>query len=223
VTPETVVIVGAGPGLGMAVARRFAREGASIALVARNAQRLAGMVEELRDTEAASAAAFVADAGEPAQLRSALASVRATLGDPTVLVHHLSVPVGGTPSTMAYDEFAAGLAGGVGALLVAAQELTPAMRRARRGTVLVTGGGLALVPSAPYAGLAAQKAAVRSLALSLAQELEPDGVHVATVTVQGVISPGGYYDPDRIAEIYWALHTEARADWRAEVRYHRST
>ncbi|HZB50774.1 MAG TPA: SDR family NAD(P)-dependent oxidoreductase [Mycobacteriales bacterium] len=220
-SPEIAVIVGAGPGLGLAVARRFAREGAAVALVARNAQRLAGMVEELRDTagSGSSAAAFVADAGDPAQLRAALGSVRSALGEPTVLVHHLSVPVAGTPTTMSYEEFHAGLAGGVGALLVAAQELVPAMRGAGRGTVLVTGGGLALSPSAAYAGLAAQKAAVRSLALSLAQEVAPDGVHVATVTVQGIIQPGGHYDPDRIAEVYWALHTEPRDEWRTEVRY----
>lgn len=216
---DLVVIVGAGPGLGLAVARRFAREGAAVALVARNAQRLAGMVEELRDTGSSSAAAFVADAGDPAQLRSALGSVRAALGEPTVLVHHLSVPVPGTPTTMAYEEFRAGLDGGVGALLVAAQELVPAMRRARRGTVLVTGGGLAFTPSAGFAGLAVQKAGVRSLALSLAQELAPAGIHVATVTVRGLISPGGYYDPERIAEVYWELHAEDRAGWRAEVDY----
>jgi NAD(P)-dependent dehydrogenase (short-subunit alcohol dehydrogenase family) len=216
---DLVVIVGAGPGLGMAVARRFAREGAAVALVARNAKRLAGMVEELHETPGSAAAAFVADAGEPDQLRAALDSVRSALGDPTVLVHHLSVPVPGTPTTMAYEEFSAGLAGGVGALLVAAQELVPAMRRAGRGTVLVTGSGAALHPSAPYAGLGVQKAGVRSLALSMAQELAPAGVHVATVTVVGVISPGGYYDPDLIAEVYWELHAEPRGQWRAEIQY----
>ena len=222
---ETVVIVGAGPGLGLAVARRFVREGAAVALLARNPQRLAGMVEELRvhARQGASAAAFVADASSPDELRAALRSVRSALGDPTVLVHHLSVPVPGTPTTMAYEDFSRGLAGGVGALLVAAQELVPAMRAAGRGTVLVTGGGLALSPSAAYAGLAVQKAGVRSLALSLAQEVAPDGVHVATVTVSGIIQPGGYYDPDRIAEVYWELHTEPREEWRREVRYREPT
>lgn len=217
------MIVGAGPGLGLAVARRFARQGASVALLARNAERLAGMVEQLREHAArgASAGAFVADAADPAALRSALRSVRSALGEPTVLVHHLSVPVVGPPTAMAYEDFAAGLAGGVGALLVAAQELVPAMRAAGRGTVLVTGGGLAFSAAAAYAGLAVQKAGVRSLALSLAEELAPAGVHVATVTVEGIIEPGGYYDPDRIAEVYWQLHTEPRSDWRAEVRYRR--
>jgi NAD(P)-dependent dehydrogenase (short-subunit alcohol dehydrogenase family) len=220
---DTAVIVGAGPGLGLAVARRFLREGSAVALLARNPQRLAGMVEELRAqaVEGSSAAAFVADASDPAELRAALGSVRSALGDPTVLVHHLSIPVEGTPTVMSYEDFSAGVAGGVGALLVAAQELVPAMRRAGRGTVLVTGSGLAFSPSAAYAGLAVQKAGVRSLALSMAQELEPAGVHVATVTVNGLIQPGGYYDPDRIAEVYWELHIEPRGAWRSEVRYRR--
>ena len=220
---DTVVIVGAGPGLGLAVARRFVREGAAVALIARNPQRLAGMVEELRAhaVQGSSAAAFVADASEQAELRAALASVRAALGDPTVLVHHLSIPVPGAPTGMPYEDFMAGLAGGIGALLVAAQELVPAMRAAGRGTVLVTGGGLAFSPSVQNAGIAVQKAGVRSLALSMAKELQPAGIHVATVTVLGVLQPGGYYDPDRVAEVYWEVHNEPPDSWRTEVRYRR--
>jgi NAD(P)-dependent dehydrogenase (short-subunit alcohol dehydrogenase family) len=219
--PETVVIVGAGPGLGLAIARRFANEGASVALLARNPQRLAGMVEELRDAPG-EGHAFVADAADPAALRSALDAVQATLGDPTVLVHHVSVPVAGTPTGMSYDEFIRGLAGGIGALLVAAQHVVPAMRAARRGSVLVTGGGLAYHPSVGYAGLAVQKAGVRSLALSLAQELRPAGIHVATVTVEGIIQRGTHFDPERIAEAFWELHAEQPEDWRTEVRYRAS-
>jgi NAD(P)-dependent dehydrogenase (short-subunit alcohol dehydrogenase family) len=214
----TVVIVGAGPGLGLAIARRFARDGSSVALVARNGQRLAGMVEELRDAGGAGHA-FVADAAEADDLRSALDAVRVALGDPSVLVHHVSVPVAGTPTKMPYEDFARGLAGGVGALLVAAQHVVPAMRAARRGTILVTGSGLAFRSSPSSAGLAVQKAAVRSLTLSLAQELRPAGIHVATVTVEGLIQPDTYYDPDRIAEQFWDLHAEPPAAWRTEVRY----
>lgn len=215
---QTVVVVGAGPGLGLSIARRFAREGAAVALVARNPQRLAGMVAELRDG-GAQAHAFVADAADPDALRSALDAVRADVGEPTVLVHHLSAPVAGPPTAMSYEEFMRGLAAGIGALLVAAQQLVPAMRAARRGTVLVTGGGLAYHPNASYAGIAVQKAGVRSLALSLAQELAGDGIHVATITVEGFIQPGTYYDPDRIAEEFWAVHSEPVGSWRTEVRY----
>lgn len=214
----TVVIVGAGPGLGLAIARRFARDGFSVALVARNGQRLAGMVEELRDA-GGSGHAFVADAADPEELRSALAAVRSALGDPSVLVHHVSVPVAGTPTKVSYADFSRGLAGGIGALLVAAQEVVPAMRAVRRGTILVTGSGLAFNASASYCGLAVQKAGVRALALSMAQELRPAGIHVATVTVEGLIQPEGYYDPDRIAEEFWGLHVEPPDAWRTEIRY----
>jgi NAD(P)-dependent dehydrogenase (short-subunit alcohol dehydrogenase family) len=216
--PGTVVIVGAGPGLGLAIARRFARDGSSVALVARSGQRLASMVEELRDA-GGTGHAFVADAADPGELRSALSAVRTALGDPQVLVHHVSVPVGGTPTNIPYPDFARGLAGGVGALLVAAQHVVPAMRTAGRGTILVTGSGLAFRATPPFAGLAVQKAAVRSLTLTLAEELRPAGIHVATVTVEGLIQPGTHYDPDLIAEQFWALHTEPRDSWRAEVRY----
>jgi short-subunit dehydrogenase len=107
----------------------------------------------------------------------------------------------------------------VGALLVAAQHVAPAMRTAGRGTILVTGSALEFRATAAYAGLAVQKAAVRSLTLTLAEELRPVGIHVATVTVEGLIQPGTHYDPERIAEQFWDLHAEPRDSWRTEVRY----
>jgi len=63
---------------------------------------------------------------------------------------------------------------------------------------------------------------VRSLSLSLAAELRPDGVHVATVTIRGSIAAGTAFDPDLIAATYWQLHEESSAapeTWRAEVDF----
>jgi NAD(P)-dependent dehydrogenase (short-subunit alcohol dehydrogenase family) len=84
---------------------------------------------------------------------------------------------------------------------------------------LLTGGGLALSPSAQYADLAIGKAGMRSLALSLAEELEPHGIHVATVTVAGGVQAGTYFAPELIAEVYWRLHAQLRGSWEREVVY----
>jgi short-subunit dehydrogenase len=74
------------------------------------------------------------------------------------------------------------------------------------GSVLLTGGGLALQPVGDLGVLSAGKAALRAAAFALAQEMEPRGVRVRTVTVAGRIRPGTPLDPDRIAEVFWEAH-----------------
>jgi NAD(P)-dependent dehydrogenase (short-subunit alcohol dehydrogenase family) len=107
----------------------------------------------------------------------------------------------------------------VAGALVAAQQVLPHMRAQRRGTILFTGGGLALAPAPPYAALAAGKAALRNLCYSMGAEVEPDGVHVATVTIAGFVQPGSHFDPDRIAEAYWTLHAQEPGQWEREIVY----
>ena len=101
--------------------------------------------------------------------------------------------------------------------MIAVQEAVPSMRAAGTGTILLTGGGLALQPMAQLASLSMGKSAIRSLTFSLAEELEPAGIHVATVTVCGFVQPGTRFDPDTIAETYQRLHEQPRAEWEREV------
>lgn len=95
------------------------------------------------------------------------------------------------------------------------------MRQRGQGSILMTGGGLALdpTPMPEYAGLAAGKAALRNLAYSLAAELGPVGIHVATVTVAGIVRRGTHHNPDDIAEAFWALHRQPAGAWETEVIY----
>src|SRR5579859_805426 len=81
---KLIVIVGFGPGISTAVAEKFGAEGFSVALVARNRERLAAGVEALKAKGIASAA-FPADAGDPVALRAALAGARAQFGPVTVI------------------------------------------------------------------------------------------------------------------------------------------
>ena len=93
------------------------------------------------------------------------------------------------------------------------------MRTAGHGTILLTGGGLAHEPRAGATALSIGKAALRSLSYCLAEELTPVGIHVATVTVSGRVAPGTHFDPDRIADEYWRLHTEPPGGWTTEVTF----
>ena len=212
------VIVGAGSGVSLSVAKRFAREGFELALVARRAEALAEQTAALA-TSGAWASSYVADAGDPTLLRQAFDRIKTEIGQPAVLIYNAAAIRQGAPSTINPAELEADFRVNVSGALIAAQQVIPAMKAAGQGTILLTGGGLALKPFARYTSLAIGKAGMRILALCLAQELAPANIHAATVTIAGFVKPGTHFDPDLIAESFWTLHSQPKAQWQAEVVY----
>ena len=206
-TGEVLVVVAAGPGLGRAVALRFAREGAAVGLLARSTDRLADLVAEVSAAGAPAVATAAADVGDEAGLRAALASLRAELGEATVLVYNGSAYVEGSVTAVPPDALRLAFDVGVVGALVAAQEAVPAMRAAGRGTVLLTGSVAADRASTSAAAVGVAKAGLRSLARSLHKEVAGDGVRVVTVTIDGVLSGPKALDVDEIADLYLQLHT----------------
>jgi short-subunit dehydrogenase len=219
---EVAVVMGAGPGLGRAVATALARRDAAVALLARSAVRLADLAGEVSAAGRGRALPVAVDLADEESVRTAFAMVRHELGDPTVVVHNPSVTIEAAATATPYGALVDALRTTVGSLLVAAQEVSPAMRAAGRGTILATGSQAALAGSTWSAAVGVQKAAVRNLVLSLAAELGPDGVHVATVTVMGSLGTPGFA-VEAIAEEYTRLvdETGGPADrWRTEVAWH---
>lgn len=200
-----------GPGVSLAVARRFGREGYAIATVARNERPLL--------EPGFTARAYRADAGDEQSLRQCLRSIRSEMGDAEVLVYNASAGTPGSPTSLDRDALVRDFDVNVVGAVVAAQECAPAMIKAGRGTILISGGGLALDPMAETASLSLGKAAIRSLAFSLAKELEPAGIHVATVTICGFVQEGTRFAPCLIADEYWRLHAQPQAEWQREVIY----
>jgi NAD(P)-dependent dehydrogenase (short-subunit alcohol dehydrogenase family) len=161
-----------------------------------------------------------ADLAQEQPLDRALAAIAAWGGAPEVLVYNAS---GGTPGPAAELDPATlpmDFRVNVGAALASVRWALPAMRRAGRGTLLFTGGGLALRPQTGLASASLGKAALRSLALSLGQELAPEGIHAATVTVCGFIQPGTPFAPELIAQTFWDLHLQKRDGWESERILH---
>ncbi len=210
-TSDVLVVVAAGPGLGRAVALRFAREGAAVGLVARSTDRLEDLVAEVSDAGARAVATAAADVGDETALRRALAALRGELGDATVLVYNGSAYVEGSVTVVSPDDLRLAFDVGVVGALVAAQEVAPAMRADGRGTVLLTGSVAADRASTSAAAVGVAKAGLRSLARSLHKELAGDGIRVTTVTIDGVLSGPKALDVDEIADLYLRLHTQAAA------------
>jgi len=212
-----LLLVGAGPGLGAAVARRFAAGGYRVTLVARSADRLGELAGALADT-GARIDTVAADAGDPDGLGARMQELYRENGAPGVIVYNavMGAPDRLLSSSVAHLQTAYAV-DVIGAVVVA-QAAAPAMRAAGSGTILVTGGGFADHPIPALATVSLGKAALRSAATMLGADLEPDGIRVATLTIAGQIVAGTPFDPERIAERYWQV-VHADGPWQAEFRF----
>jgi short-subunit dehydrogenase len=217
-TAKVCVIVGAGPGIGEALAMDFARLGYDIALVARNVAKFTEFLLEISKL-GRRAHAFGADAADETSLRDAIARAQAELGHVEVLVYNAASGRRSKPSVLKTAEMLEEFRINVGGALIAAQCVADGMKARRRGTILFTGGSFAYEPAAEYSSLSLGKAALRNLTYSLAQELGAFDIHVATVTVYGFVQRGTHFDPRRIAKSFVELHHQPKGHFDVEKVY----
>ena len=210
------IVIGAGPGIGTSVARRLAREGLPVGVLARSPATVEAALAALAGLGTATVGVSADVTDEPA-LRAALDDVVDRLGVPEVLVYNAALiqsdVLGELTAQQQLDAWAVNVVGAI----TAVAHLAPAMAQAGRGTILLTGG--MPDPSPDVTSLSLGKAGVRALAQLAARAYEPSGVHVATVTVAGAVAPGSAFDPDEIAEQYWRLHMQPPGGWEREVLY----
>lgn len=210
-----MVLVGMGPGMGLSLARRFGKEGYRIALIARRLEAVKSSTDSLRK-EGIETWGFGADAGDSASLQAAFRSIFGSLGEPEAMIYNASVFREAQPSQLKSSDLERDFKGMVSGFLLSAQAVIPSMKTKGKGTILLTGGGSAISPFASGASLCVGKAGQRSLCFTLAQELAPSGIHVATVTICGMIAPGTAFDPDRISDEFWQLHAQEAGDFEIE-------
>jgi len=218
---KVLVIFGYGPGISNSVARRFGKEGFSVALVSRNRERLDAGVAALRE-DGIEAAAFTADAGDPAAVRAAIEQVRAQLGPITVIEWTAYSAVAGDVLTASADDLRSIFEVPIVGLTAAVQAALPDLEQAPGGAVLVTNGGFGLFdPAVDQAGvdysamgLSIANSAKRKLVGLLALKLKPLGVYVGEVvvlsTVKGTAFDFGHgkLDAADIADEFWKLYSE---------------
>ena len=226
----STVVVGMGPGLGLALVRRFAQGGRPVAFIGRRAEALAAHEARLSG-EGLEVAGIAGDAGQPDSMDAAFAAIRRRYGEPQVLVYNAAIveparfvtPSGlpfvqygeapgwhsrGAPAD--FDYLVACFKTNVAGALHAAQQVAPAMLARGEGSILLTGGVLAFDPWLEWGVTALGKAALRSLGLSLHRELCPHGIRVHVVAIHGTMQEGTPYDPALVAEAYWQLHAGSR-------------
>lgn len=211
----SVIIVGVGPGIGTSVARRFAREGYTVGMVARSQATVQTALGALPAGTASHA--VTADASEAAALEGALDDLVDRIGVPDVLVYNAALIQADGIGQLTVGQHQHAWAVNVVGAITAAAHLLPRMKEAGGGTYLITGGMPQPVPD--VTSLSLGKAGVRALTQLLDAQFGRAGIHVATVTVGGAVSPGSAFDADVIAEEYWRLHAQSTDVWQREVLF----
>ncbi len=205
-----------GPGMGLSIARRFGREGFDILMMARSAEKLRAFSDTLH-AEGISNHIYPVDIADLDAYRDVLKRVVREHPDIDVLTYNASAYNPAVPSEIKLEVFLKDMHINVTGALLSVQAILPQMRNRGAGTLFLTGGGTALKAPAALASLGMGKAAMRNLVFSLADECHPLGIHVATITICGMIQPGSRYDPDEIADKFWQLHKSPRELWEVEV------
>jgi NAD(P)-dependent dehydrogenase (short-subunit alcohol dehydrogenase family) len=218
------VVVGVGEGNGAAFARAFAREGMSLALLARGTEFTQALADEIGE-----ARAYPCDVTDPAAIAKAFDAIRTDLGDPGVLIYNAGSGVRGDAESIGLEAFEnAWRANALGAL-AASQQVIPAMKAAGQGAIIFIGATASLRGGAQTAGFASAKAAQRILAESMARSLWPQGIHVALIVIDAVVDlprtrqrmpdkPDDFFiKPDDVAATAVWLAKQPRSAWTFEV------
>ena len=230
--PKVCVVIGAGDATGGAIARRFAREGYTVCVTRRSADKLEALKARI-EAEGGICHAFGSDAREEEEVIALFTRVEADIGPVEVCVFNIggNVRFGITETTArvyrkvwemcAFGGFLTG------------REAARLMLPRQRGTIIFTGATASLRGGVGFAAFAGGKHALRALAQSMARELGPQGIHVAHVVIDGGIDTpfiaerfperyalkdqDGILNPDAIAENYWMLHCQQRSAWTHEL------
>jgi NAD(P)-dependent dehydrogenase (short-subunit alcohol dehydrogenase family) len=221
---EIALIVGAGQGLSASLARLFTREGMTVALAARDAKKLDGLVKEIDGQ------AFPCDASSPKDVENLFDAVTKAIGEPNLVVYNASGRVRGPITELDPEEVRKTIMVTCYGGFLVGQAAAKRMIKAGHGTILFTGASASIKGFANSAAFAMGKLGLTGLVQSMARELQPQNIHVAQVVIDGGIyeptrrperltsrGPDGCLDPDAIAQTYLQLHRQHRSTWASHI------
>ncbi len=224
------IVIGVGSGTGEALVHRFAEGGYRVAMIARKAERLERIAGEIADTTA-----YPCDIADLDALRSTLTQIQSDIGVPKVVIQNAAAAEFAHYADIDIEKFEHTFRVNVSSLLTVAQELAPAMVKRGDAALLVTGNTSAWRGKPNFAGFAPTKAGQRILTEALARDLNPQGLHVAYITIDALIDlwwvrermgadrpDDSYAQPADIAgEVFHIAH-QPKSTWsfNVEIRPH---
>jgi NAD(P)-dependent dehydrogenase (short-subunit alcohol dehydrogenase family) len=229
---EVAVIAGVGEGLGLAIARRFARAGYHAVMLARDGEKLAAYEKQL-NAEGLSTTGMPLDLRIEQDVVAAMAKIESELGPIAVAVYNAGAMHRKSMLEISGDTFEKVWRLATFGAFVFSREAVRHMLPRGRGTVLFTGATSSLRGGANFSAFAAGKSAARAICQSMSREFGPRGIHCATVIIDGAIDmpaihrmkpdlkaslpEDGMLSPDAVAESYLQLHLQHRSAWTAEA------
>lgn len=221
-----VAVVGVGPGLGAAIARRFACERYIVAILSRDLDKLMKLAEEIVEKEKeAQVCAIRIDCADPKSIKEAFEAVN-SLGAVEALVYNTNTPFPWPPpkfTDISAESFERSLVVPCVGAFHCVQQVIKGMVERGKGTLLFTGATASVRGGAGFSEIACGKFALRALAQSLAREYQPQGIHAAHVIIDGRIGRSQETEddttinPDAIAEVYWQVHKQHKSAWTQEL------
>ena len=227
----SVIIIGAGPGLGSSLARRFAKEGHHVFIVRRerHSEELNLLCNEIKES-GGSATAIPSDAREEEQVISLFSKV-AKSGPIDCVVFNIGANVFFSIEETTSRVFRKIWEMGTFAGFLVGREAAKHMKD--KGTIIFTGATASMRGGSGFAAFSSAKFGLRAVAQSLARELGPKGIHVAHTVIDGAIDHpwikenfpdiyklkevDGILNPDHIAEAYYNLHLQEKTAWTHEL------
>ncbi|MDQ0497227.1 SDR family NAD(P)-dependent oxidoreductase [Paenibacillus brasilensis] len=205
---KNIVIVGAGPGLGMSIAKKFGKNGFRVALIARNEEKLNQLVSELEQL-GIEAASFQADILNKAQISLAFAAIKEKYGfidvveySPTPSIDTVATALDVTEENALY-QFQFNVLGAISSI----REVLPDMLDKQSGALLFTTGGAAIDPVPMMGNVGIAVSGLRNYIINLNSELKDKGIYAGHVSIGIWMQPNSGVQ-DKIADIWYDMYTK---------------
>ena len=221
---KVCAVIGVGEGNGEALVRRFSEEGYRVAMLARSREYLESLAQSVPNSHA-----FPYDATDTDKVSETFKAIEKQLGPVSVLLYNAGGGVFKSAEDASLEDFEANWRLNVKGLVAATQAVLPQLRQHESASIVVTSASAALRGRANTAPFASAKAAQRSLAQSLARQLGPEKIHVATVVIDGVVDlprtrkamsdkPDDFFvQPSAVADAVWMLTQQDPSAWTFEL------
>ncbi len=202
---KSILIIGFGPGLSLAIAKRFGKSGYNVGMISRSADKLKTYQEELAK-EGITSYFATADLADTEAMQHAIADLRVALERVDVLQYNAVDYRYRFLMEETANDLTRGFRISVANALSASKMLMPELQR-NAGSILLSGGGTAIYPNPELATISLGKAGLRNLAFQLHQVGKSVGVFAGIVTISGAISPDSpVHNPQNLAEKFWELN-----------------
>lgn len=214
---NTLLIIGAGPGISQSTATRFAQEGFRILLAGRDKSSVNDFIDALRKDKK-EVEYYQVDATDVSQVNQLIDQVESKYGQIDVLHFNAANLRNQTIEQQSADSFAADLNVNVAGALVSIKKAFEYMKPRQVGTILLTGGGFALQPHPEYLSLSIGKAGIRAISQGLFEAFKAENIHIASVTVATFVTPESE-EAEGVADSFWKLYQQPKESWTYELVY----